>query len=84
LLKIEAVFLKSLGYQIPIHHKNNKPKNPTDKDNLFVGLVAVTNYLCELDNIENNEDLTNLLILSNSTLTETQKGSTKVNEPNYN
>ena len=28
LLKIESVFLKACGFQIPIHYKNQKPKNP--------------------------------------------------------
>lgn len=52
LLKIEAIFLKALGYQLPIHHKNLKPNNPTDKDNLFLGLAAVINFLCQLDNVD--------------------------------
>jgi hypothetical protein len=51
LLKIESTFLEALGYQLPIHHKNKKPKNPTDKNNLFLGLMAVINFLCLLDNV---------------------------------
>ncbi|QDO93734.1 Na(+)-translocating NADH-quinone reductase subunit F [Formosa sediminum] len=51
LLAIEVVFLEACGYVLPLHHKNKKPKNPTDKDTLFNGLSAVVSYLCKLDNI---------------------------------
>ena len=53
LLNIEAVFLKACGYQLPLHYKNNKPENPTDKNVLFDGLYATISYLCELDGVSN-------------------------------
>ena len=56
LLQIEATFLKACGYQLPLHYKNKKPKNPTNKDNLFKGLSAVISYLCNLDGIDNVMD----------------------------
>ncbi|WP_242155380.1 Na(+)-translocating NADH-quinone reductase subunit F [Aestuariivivens sediminis] len=62
LLQIEATFLKACGYQLPLHHKNKKPKNPTAKDNLFKGLSAVISYLCYLDNIDNFMDYIERLI----------------------
>ena len=60
LLKIENVFLNSCGYQLPLHYKNEKPKNPTDKDLLFNGLSAVIAFLCELDGVDNVMDYTRL------------------------
>ncbi|WP_166967460.1 Na(+)-translocating NADH-quinone reductase subunit F [Yeosuana marina] len=61
LLKIEATFLKACGYTLPLHHKNKKPENPTDKEVLFYGLCAVVKFLCELDNIPDAlEDYTKL------------------------
>ncbi|HMQ45502.1 MAG TPA: Na(+)-translocating NADH-quinone reductase subunit F, partial [Mariniflexile sp.] len=30
LLKIEATFLNACGYKLPMHHKNKKPKQPTN------------------------------------------------------
>jgi len=66
LLKIEAVFLKSLGYQIPIHHKNKKPQNPTDKENLLKVLITVVNFLYELDNIKTPPNITELLYKNTS------------------
>ncbi|WP_339918306.1 Na(+)-translocating NADH-quinone reductase subunit F [Yeosuana marina] len=61
LLKIEATFLKACGYKLPLHHKNKKPENPTDKEVLFNGLCAVVKFLCELDNIPDAlEDYTKL------------------------
>ncbi|WP_308990596.1 Na(+)-translocating NADH-quinone reductase subunit F [Mariniflexile litorale] len=56
LLHIESTFLKACGYQIPLHHKHKKPKNPTDKDLLFNGLSAVICLLCEFDGIDNHMD----------------------------
>ncbi|MDO1501457.1 Na(+)-translocating NADH-quinone reductase subunit F [Winogradskyella maritima] len=58
LLNIEAVFLKACGFQIPLHHKNSKPENPTDSDVLFNGLEAVVMHLCALDGVENVMDYT--------------------------
>lgn len=60
LLTIEATFLKACGYNIPLHYKNDKPENPTDKDILFKGLCAVINYLCRLDGIKNVMDYSKL------------------------
>lgn len=65
LLHIEATFLKACGYQLPLHHKNKKPKNPTDKAVLFEGLTAVIAYLCNLDNIPNIMDYTKLFEFKN-------------------
>jgi hypothetical protein len=56
LLKIEHIFLNACGFQLPLHHKNKKPLNPTDKDILFNGLSAVITYLCKLDNVSNVMD----------------------------
>ncbi|MEN3322997.1 Na(+)-translocating NADH-quinone reductase subunit F [Mariniflexile soesokkakense] len=66
LLQIEATFLKACGYQIPLHHKNKKPKNPTDKDILFNGLTEVVTLLCELDNIPNIMNYTALFKKKNT------------------
>jgi len=60
LLKIEATFLEACGFKIPLHHKNKKPENPTDKDNLFNGLSAVITFLCTLDKVPNPMDYTKL------------------------
>ncbi len=60
LLEIEAMFLKACGYELPLDHKNRKPTNPTHKDTLFKGLSAVIAYLCELDDIENVMDYSQL------------------------
>lgn len=66
LLQIEITFLKACGYQLPLHHKNKRPKNPTDKDILFRGLSAVISYLCHLDNIDNAMDYIEHLIPKNT------------------
>ncbi|WP_405296577.1 Na(+)-translocating NADH-quinone reductase subunit F [Algibacter sp. Ld11] len=60
LLKIEATFLSEIGYKLPLHHKNDKPVNPTNKDNLFKGLVGVITVLCQLDHVTNFMDYTSL------------------------
>ncbi|WP_298498706.1 Na(+)-translocating NADH-quinone reductase subunit F [uncultured Algibacter sp.] len=65
LLKIEHIFLKACGFQLPLHHKNNKPKNTTDKNVLFNGLYAVISFLCELDGVSNVMDYTNLFKIKN-------------------
>ncbi|CAH8283833.1 hypothetical protein EV196_103498 [Mariniflexile fucanivorans] len=65
LLHIEATFLRACGYQLPFHHKNKKPKNPTDKDVLFKGLTAVVTLLCSLDGIPNFMDYTKLFEFKN-------------------
>lgn len=56
LLQIEATFLKACGFKLPLHYRNKKPTNPTDKNTLFKGLSAVVGLLCELDNINNVMD----------------------------
>lgn len=60
LLKIEHVFLEACGFELPIHHKNKKPSNPTDKDVLFSGLSAIIAHLCALDGNKNVMDYTKL------------------------
>ncbi|TGV03192.1 Na(+)-translocating NADH-quinone reductase subunit F [Flavivirga rizhaonensis] len=65
LLKIENIFLKACGYTLPLHHKNKKPNNPTDKDILFNGLNEVVRFLCHLDNISNAMDYTKLFEFEN-------------------
>ena len=65
LLQIEATFLKACGYQLPLHHKNKKPKNPTDKDILFNGLTAVVTLLCSWDHVSNFMDYTKLFEFEN-------------------
>jgi len=65
LLKIEAEFLKACGFALPLHYKNAKPINPTDKDVLFKGLSGVISFLCELDSISNVMDYTKLFEVEN-------------------
>ncbi|GAA3609757.1 hypothetical protein GCM10022396_28710 [Flavivirga amylovorans] len=65
LLKIETIFLKACGYTLPLHYKNEKPKNSTDKDILFNGLNDVVTFLCHLDNISNVMDYTKLFEFEN-------------------
>lgn len=61
LLQIEIAFLKGCGYQLPLHHKNHRPNNPTNKNVLFNGLQEVVSFLCQLDNIPDIMDCTELL-----------------------
>ncbi|WP_299552628.1 Na(+)-translocating NADH-quinone reductase subunit F [Seonamhaeicola sp.] len=63
LLQIEMTFLKACGYQLPMHHKNKKPDNPTDKDVLFNGLSEVITLLCKLDDIPNVMDYRKLFVV---------------------
>ncbi len=65
LLKIEHVFLKACGFQVPLHYKNNKPETPTEKDVLFTGLYEVIRFLCELDGVNNVMDYTKLFEFEN-------------------
>lgn len=65
LLQIEASFLKGCGYTLPLHHKNKKPKNPTDKDTLFNGLSETVALLCKLDGVENVMDYSKLFETEN-------------------
>ena len=66
LLQIEATFLKACGYQLPLHHKNIKQKNPTDKDVLFNGLCDVVAFLCKLDGVTNIMDYSKLFEVENN------------------
>ena len=66
LLQIEYLFLKACGFQVPLHFKNNTPKNLTDKDVLFKGLYAVITYLCELDGVSNVMDYAKLFEVENN------------------
>lgn len=68
LLQIEATFLEACGYKLPLHHKNKKPKNPTNQDVLFQGLSAVIVLLCRMDNIPNVMDYTKLFKNKQQTL----------------
>ncbi|MCB0387947.1 MAG: Na(+)-translocating NADH-quinone reductase subunit F, partial [Winogradskyella sp.] len=43
-----------------LHHNNKKPKNPTDKEVLFLGLSAVVQFLCKLDNMPDVMDCNQL------------------------
>lgn len=65
LLQIEKVFLEACGFKTPLCHYNPKPKNPRDKEVLFNGLMAVVSYLCELDNIPNTMDYSQLFTYEN-------------------
>lgn len=67
LLKIENVFLRHCGYKVPLHHKNLKPKDSTNKYILFKGLSAVIELLCRLDNLDNIMDYTKLFEFENNT-----------------
>lgn len=60
LLLIEMTFLKACGYELPINHRHYRPRNPEDKDVLFLGLTAVVSKLCELDQVPNVMDCSNL------------------------
>lgn len=66
LLHIENTFLKACGYSVPLHHKHEKPENPTDKDVLFDGLSAVITLLCQLDGVNNVMDYTKLFEVENN------------------
>lgn len=65
LLKIEHIFLSSCGFQLPLHHKNEKPQNLDNKDVLFEGLCSVIAFLCKLDHINNMMDYTKLFEFEN-------------------
>lgn len=66
LLQIEAAFLKACGYKLPLHYKNPKPKNPTDKDFLFNGLTEVVAFLCKLEGVTNVMDYSKLFEVENN------------------
>lgn len=56
ILQIEKVFLEACGFKIPLCHSNKRPSNPTSKEVLFDGLVAVIGLLCQFDKIDNVMD----------------------------
>ena len=58
-------FLNACDYQLPLHYKNEKPKDPTDKDLLFNGLNEVVKFLCYLDHVSNVMDYTKLFEFEN-------------------
>ncbi|MCW5519013.1 Na(+)-translocating NADH-quinone reductase subunit F [Aureitalea sp. L0-47] len=60
LLKIEAAFLSGCGYELPLHHSKLKPESPTNKDRLFNGLCSAVEVLCELDQMKNVMDTSEL------------------------
>lgn len=60
LLKIEAAFLKGCGYELPLHHKNKRPHDLTNKNTLFNGLNEAIKVLCIFDNIEDVTNYSNL------------------------
>ena len=60
LLQIEATFLKGCGFALPLRHGNSKPDRTSDKDMLFMGLSAVVEFLCELEQIPNVMDCSEL------------------------
>lgn len=60
LLKIEKVFLEACGFKTPLCHYDTKPINPLCKDNLFNGLSAVIETLCEFECIDNIMDYSKL------------------------
>ncbi len=65
LLQMEATFLKGCGYVLPLHHKNRKPKNPTNKDRMFNGLCETVAFLCALDKVDNVMDYSKLFEFEN-------------------
>jgi hypothetical protein len=56
LLQMEAVFLKACGYAIPFGRFGNKPKSELTKDVLFQGLCAIVEFLCQIDDVKNVMD----------------------------
>ncbi|MEL6812113.1 MAG: Na(+)-translocating NADH-quinone reductase subunit F [Bacteroidota bacterium] len=60
LLQIEAAFLSGCGYSLPLLHDGKKPNDPTDKETLFEGLCAAVSCLCQLDDIQDIMDCSQL------------------------
>lgn len=60
LLRIETAFLLGCGFSLPLHHKGDTPKFPTNKDTLFNGLEAAVAELCLLDGRTNMMDCSQL------------------------
>ncbi|MDH7911462.1 Na(+)-translocating NADH-quinone reductase subunit F [Winogradskyella sp. SYSU M77433] len=59
LLQIEAAFLKACGYDLG-HSFCHKPEKPMTKDILFKGLSEVVSILCELDELSDVMDCSEL------------------------
>lgn len=66
LMQIEATFLKSCGYSIPLKLNSKRPKNPKDKEHLFNGLCATVQLLCQLDGVDNIMDNNSYLKIINA------------------
>lgn len=66
LMQIESAFLEGCGYELPLHYKNRKPLDSSEKDMLFNGLCAVVEKLCKLDGIDNIMNASELFNYSNS------------------
>ncbi|SDR93111.1 hypothetical protein SAMN04515667_1020 [Formosa sp. Hel1_31_208] len=66
LLEVEAIFLKTCGYQLPLKRNNIKPNHPQNKDLLFNGLCEVVKFLCKIDNVPNVMDYTKLFEVENN------------------
>ena len=60
LLRVEAVFLKGCGYELPLIRNSKRPEKPTEKEVLFDGLCAAVAFLCKLDGVENVMDYSRL------------------------
>lgn len=63
LLQIECVFLKSCGITLPV--KSSQKDSEFSKEQLFDGLVATVELLCQLDNIPNVLDCSELFDFKN-------------------
>ena len=68
LLQIEVTFLKACGFDLPIRSgfSHNKPT----KDELFNGLAATVELLCEFENIPNIMDCSKLFDFEPHTVLE--------------
>ena len=53
LLRIEVVFLRACGYELPLKLGSKRPKDPQNKDMLFNALCATVAFLCKLDGVPN-------------------------------
>ena len=70
ILHIEKTFLKHCGYRVPLDHRNERPKDPLNKDRLFEGLCGVITYLCKLEGIPNITDYSKLFETSKTVIKE--------------
>ena len=60
LLSIEQAFLKGCGYSLPLRHSGIRPSDPKDSYVQFDGLTKAVKRLCELDDIANMMDYSNM------------------------